>query len=233
MASVTSDDKPLTGVRKRQQIANANRQMFIWVTVAAVVVAVCAVVALNFVQRIIYQAKVNNKLTDTSSILTKSVATIDDLMANVDKLSVNKNLNLPQLRQGDSTAFQVVLDALPTENDKTSLGASLQDRILAPSGVTINQISVTSTGGAAAAPGDTSSSDIKPTAQPITFSVVVQGTYDSIQTVIQDIERTIRPITIDSVNLQGTDSKLQATISATTYFVPKVNYVLGSEEVKP
>ena len=233
--AVLTDEKPLTGVRKRQQIANANKQMLIWVALAAVVISVCAVLALNFVQRIIYQAKVNGKIGDTAKVLSSNVAVIDNLMAEVNKLNTNKNLNLPNLRTADSTAFQVVLDALPTEDDRTALGASLQLKVLAPSGVSIDQLAVTGTGGGAPVATDqtTASTGNKPTAQPITFNIVISGDYNVIQQTIRDIERTIRPFVINSINLQGTDTRLQATIAATTFYVPKVNYTLGSEEVAP
>ncbi len=260
MATVT-DEKPLTGVRKRQQIADANKQMLIWVAIAAIVVSVCAVLSWNFVQRIIYQAKVNGRIGDTAKVLSNNIDEIEDLMTEVNKLSTNKNLNLPNLRTDDSTAFQVVLDALPTEDDRTALGASLQDKVLAPSGVTIDQIAVTTTGGTATvaatsgAETDAVSEGNRPTAQPITFNIVLRGNFSlpqinikdiilnsefnklhnfgTIHTAIKDIERTIRPIIIDSIDLQGTGDQLQATITATTYYVPKVNYTLGSEEVEP
>ena len=231
-----NDEKPLTGVRKRAQIASANKQMFIWVAVAAIVVSVCVVLAFNFGQRIIYQFKVNGKLGDTSRTLKDNLATIDTLTTNVNKLNTNQDLNLPNLKSDSSTPLQVVLDALPTENDQVSLGASLQQNILASSGVTIQQISVTGSSVSAApattttttATNDATASN-QPTAQPIAFNLILVGNYDNIQKALQNIEKTIRPITINNVNLQGTDNNLQATISATTYYVPKVNYQLGSE----
>jgi Tfp pilus assembly protein PilO len=230
-----NDDKPLTGVRKRAQIATANKQMFIWVAAAAVIVAICFVLGLNFVQRIIYQAKVNGEISKTADTLANNVKVIPELMTEVDTLKTNTNLNLANLKSDDSTAFQVVLDALPTEDDRTALGASLQQKVLTPSGVSIEQISVTDSGGAVITTDETAAdnSSVQPTAQIITFSMVLNGSYSAIQSAIKDIERTIRPITINSIDLQGTDDKLQATINATTYYVPKVNYSLGSKEVEP
>ena len=234
MAALT-EEKPLTGVRKRQQIATANKQMLVWVAIAAVVVSICAVLAWNFVQRIIYQAKVNNRIGETAKVLADNISAIDSLTTEVNKLSTNKNLNLPNLRLDDSTAFQVVLDALPTEDDRTALGASLQDRVLNLSGVSIEQLAVTTGGSGVVITGtdDAVGSSNRPTAQPITFNLGLRGDFISIQEAIKDIERTIRPIIITTISLQGTDDRLQATISATTFYVPRVNYVLGSEEVTP
>ena len=231
-----NDNKPLTGVRKRAQIASANKQMFAWVAIAAVVVVVCAVLMFNFVQRITYQAEVNGELNKTAQTLSGNIDTIDSLKKEVDKLNTDKNLNLPNLRSDDSTAFQVVLDALPTEDDRVSLGSSLQQRILAPSGISIEQISVTGVGsvGVDASEVDEAgegASIVNPEAQAITFSFVIHGNYDNIQNALRDIERTIRPITIDSLNLQGTDEALQATVNATTYYVPKVDWRTGEKTI--
>jgi Tfp pilus assembly protein PilO len=232
-----NDEKPLTGIRKRQQIANTNKQMFIWVAVAAVVVVVCVVLGMNFVQRIIYQAKVNGKIGETAKTLSSSVEAIKDLTTEINKIKDSSaDLKLPNLKSDNSTELQVILDALPTEDDRTALGASLQQKVLTPSGVSIEQISVTESSGYvinSSQETTTTSSSVKPTAQPITFSLVLDGSYSAIQSAISDIEKTIRPITINSIDLQGTDDKLQATIGATTYYVPKVNYQLGSEEITP
>lgn len=235
-----NEDKPLTGVRKRAQIDSANKQMFIWVAIAAVVVSASIVVAVNFVQQIVYQMKVNGKLGETAQILQDDIGKIDSLKTEVNKLNTNQNLNLPKLKADDSTPFQVVLDALPTSDDRVSLGASLQSKILAASGVTVESIGV-SGDQTAAAPAATdatatdgtsaSNTSTKPTAQPITFSVTISGGYDTVKQAILDIERTIRPMTITSLDLQGTDQNLQATIAITTYFVPKVDWATGTETV--
>ena len=223
-------EKPLTGVRKRAQIASANQQMLIWVAVAAVVLVVCVMLAINLIQQITYQMKVNGRLSDTANTMETNINNISGLTSEVDKLNSNQNLNLPNLKSDDSTPLQVVLDALPTEDDRVSLGASLQKKILLPSGVNIQQISVTDSG-AGATTDTVAGSTVSPTAQPITFSVVIVGSYDTIQTALKDIERTIRPFTITQLSLQGTDDNLQATINATTYFVPKVNWTTGTETV--
>ena len=234
-----NDDKPLTGVRKRTQIASANQQMLIWVAGAAVVVSVCAVLAVNFVQRIVYQGEVNKELGVTNAILKTDVDNIKQLVADVNGLGKSDNkdpeqdtpkqnpLTLPNLMSDGSTPFQVVLDALPTTNDGVSLGASLQSKVLP---VRAKQITVISSG-TSSATTTTSDSSSWPTAQPITFSFEIDASYDQIQEALRSIEKTIRPIMITSIKLQGTGSNLQATFSATTYYVPKVDFQLGSKTV--
>jgi hypothetical protein len=237
---MADQDKPLTGVRKRQQIDNANKQMMITVAVAAAVVTVCVVLGINFVQRIIYGTKVNSALSSTAKTLDTNVNTsIKKLISNVDTLQANKNLLALRVDPNDE-AVQVILDALPTVDDRVALGASLQDKILAPSGIQIESISIdqgttatTDTSSADDTSGASSDASVKPTAQTIEFSLNVTGAYDQVQEFLRDLEKTIRPITVTSIRLEGTDDKLTAAVSATTYYSPRVKYALGSKEIQP
>lgn len=227
-------DKPITGIKKRQQIAGTRQQMFIWVATASAAIVICVMVGINFIQRINYQMKVNSKITATADTLDSSVDSIDGLINNVNALRANPQLNLPNLKTDDSTVFQVAIDALPTENDSVSLSSSLQNRILSQSGVTIESISVDSISPTASylEDDDDALSEIAyPVAQTISFNVAVVGPYDSVKQLLLDIERTIRPISIDALTLEGTDEMLSATITATTYYSPSVDYTVGSEEV--
>lgn len=240
-------EKPLTGVRKRQQIESANKQMLMWVAIAAVVVSVCFVIAINFIQRIAYQGKVNGKLGETSSTLDSSVESIENLKTEIEKLNANKNLNLANLQAkgSDSTALQIVIDALPTEDDRTALASSLQNAILAGTSVNVEQISVESnfvatTPEVATVDGETensgdASSMVKPEPMMINFNLSFTGSYSEIEKTLREIERTIRTISIDSLDLQGSENsdQVQASASLSTWYVPKVDYQLGSEEVQP
>jgi Tfp pilus assembly protein PilO len=232
----SSNDKPLTGVRKRQQIQQANKAMLMWVAVAAAIVTICFVLGYNFVQRIVYNGKVISELNAAKSTLGKNLVSIQQLKTNVDALRTSQNLMLGNVKAdpGDSE-FQVIIDALPTENDRTALGASLQQKILSQGEATVEQISVTDSGGDLMTTGDSDNSDgnVSPTEQTVSFSFIVNGDYASLQQLVKDIERTIRPIRIDSISIEGTASNLQANVTATTYFVPKVDYQLGKKEVKP
>ena len=145
------------------------------------------------------------------------------------------------MKSDDSTVFQVVIDALPTEADAVDFGASLQNEILSRSGVVIDSLSVdgpsTSTGSTSGSSTSTSTTNTTasaiafPTAQPISFNISVVGSYDNIQETLENIQRTIRPITIDSIRLEGTDDSLTADVRATTYYSPSVNYTTGTKEV--
>jgi hypothetical protein len=116
------NDEPLTGVRKRQQIEKTNRQMLIWVAIAALVVTIGGILAVNFIRRISYQAKVNGRLGETSKTLSTNIETIGKLIENVNTLQTNQGL-LSLRNNPTDTAVQVVVDALPTGSGRTSLAS--------------------------------------------------------------------------------------------------------------
>ncbi len=232
-----AEQEHLTGIKKRQQISGTRKQVFIWVAAASAAVVICIIVGINLIQRIKYQTKVNGELGKTAETLKNSANSIDDLIDKVNGLRTNRQLTLTNLKSDDSTVFQVVIDALPTEDDAVDISTSLQSQILSRSGVVIDSLSVDGssapTAGSSSSSASTASSSAIafPTALPITFRVSVIGSYNSIQETLKNIERTIRPIIINSITLEGTDDRLTADIQATTYYSPSVNYTTGTKEV--
>lgn len=231
--STNADGAQLTGVKKRQQIAGTRKEVLMWVAIASAVVVICLVVGMNIFQRIQYQMKVNTEISKTAKTMEANVKAIDGLIKNVNDLRANRLLTAPGLKADDSTVFQVVIDALPTENDSVSLSSSLQNKILNRSGVTIEQISVDGESSSSSNDDDevTTSNVEFPVAQPINFRISIVGTYESIKQTLTDIERTIRPIIINSLEISGTDDRLTATIQATTYYSSNVNFQVGEKEV--
>lgn len=231
--STNADGAQLTGVKKRQQIAGTRKEVLMWVAIASAVVVICLVVGMNIFQRIQYQMKVNTEISKTAKTMEANVKAIGGLIKNVNDLRANRLLTAPGLKADDSTVFQVVIDALPTENDSVSLSSSLQNKILNRSGVTIEQISVDGESSSSSNDDDevTTSNVEFPVAQPINFRISIVGTYESIKQTLADIERTIRPIIINSLEISGTDDRLTATIQATTYYSSNVNFQVGEKEV--
>ena len=227
-----AEQEHLTGIKKRQQISGTRKQVFIWVAAASAAVVICIIVGINLIQRISYQTKVNGELGKTAKTLENSVDAIDPLIKNIDNLRTNRQLTLTNLKNDDSTVFQVVIDALPTEDDAVDLSTSLQSEILSRSGVTIDTITTDGVASSTGASDDvaTSSSIAFPTANRLPFRVSVIGGYNSIKETLENMQKSIRPIIINSITLDGTDDRLTASITATTYYSPSVNYTTGTKE---
>lgn len=223
-----NDTNTLTGVKKRQQISAANRVVFAWIVAASLVIGTCGVFAQFLIRQLAFNNKIYGALATTSQTIDKNINSYDSLKASVVKLVADVNLN--SLKKGESsTPLQVIIDALPTEENRSALATSMQTEVLGPSGVTINSFSVTdSDSGLAVAPSITGTD-----ASSFDFSFSVTGSYAQVQQAIKNMERSIRPITVKSISVQGTSEKLDANITATTYFQPAKDIQLKQGEVKP
>lgn len=215
----------LTGLRKRQQIRTANKTVFAWIITASIVLGICVVVSQFFVRELVFRAKILGALGETNSTIEKNIKSYDGLKAEVVKLVANSNLG--GLRKGDnSTALQVIIDALPTEENRASLASSMQSEVLGPSGVTINSFSVIDTSTASATATSTS-------IPSFSFTFTITGNYAQITQAVRNLERSIRPLNIQSIDLQGNDQQLRADITAVTYYQPVKDISLKTGSVKP
>lgn len=219
----------LTGVRKRQKISAANKAVFTWVVIASIVLGISGVVAQFMLRQLFFNNKILTVLNTTNSNIKKSITTYDGLKTEVTKLVADTNLNA--LKKGEnSTALQVVIDALPTEENRVALATSMQNEVLGPSGVTINAFAVidASTAAAASASAQTTSG-----VQSFSFNFTITGSYAQVQQAIRNIERSIRPIAIQSLDIQGTDTDMKVNIVAITYYQPPTTVSVKEEKLSP
>lgn len=230
-------DKQSTSLRKRQQISRANRMMFLWIAGVSAVVGVALVLGVFLVQRILFGEKVIAEKNKTVSILQKNLKNVDTLRDNIRVLNTNEALSSTKLKDSD-TPIQSVLDALPADANPTALASSLQTRLLTGvPGITIETINVDSTGGTA---GGTVAAPV-PTVGSVTsnqigfnFSVSTSSTsYDSLRQVLEQIERSIRPFNITSVDIEGQGTKVVLTATGVSYYEPAQTIQLSQKVVKP
>ena len=213
----------LTGLKKRQQIEIAGRTMFLWVAAASVALSFCVATGQYLFTKWQYNNKIISAKYKAADTLKKNVDSAKQLKEDVDALVANEPLNSVKTKETDSYA-KSILDALPGTFDPAALATSLQQAILTRAGVTVESINVPPETDAAEATG--------PTPQEMKFSVVVSGPFDRIKTMLADMERTIRPMKVSSVNVNGTDSNLRATVEVITYYQPSKAVTIKKEAVK-
>jgi hypothetical protein len=224
---------PSGGLKKRQQIEHASRSMFIWVAIASVAVSICIVTAQFLFQKWSYNNRVlttKNKAIDTLKKNIDSAKKLQDavngLVSNEDLASVKTNTDDPNTKS--------ILDALPSQFDATALGTSLQQAILSHSGVTIEGITVPSDQDqSTTTAGSTDAAKANdPTPKEMKFDVTVSGSYDKIRNMLLDLERTIRPMKVTSITLNGDDAAMTASVSGVTYYQPSKSASVKQETVK-
>lgn len=217
----------LTGLKKRQQIEVAGRTMFLWVAIAAVAVSLCIATGQFLFNKWDYNNKILSKKYTASQTLANNISNAETLKEEVNNLAANQDLASIKSDPDDPNT-KSVLDALPTSLDTAALATSLQQVILNRSGVSVESISVppdVDAGGMAA-------TDTPKGPQEIKFSFAVTGTYDKIRALMTDLNRTVRPMKLLSLTLNGSDSNLRAAFDVVTYYQPAQTVKLGEEIVK-
>lgn len=114
----------------------------------------------------------------------------------------------------DGNNSRIVLDALPSSYDFPALISSMA-KILSSNGISSPTIGGTDQSDTiSAGPSST------PAPVPIPLTISGTGTYATVQSLIKDLERSIRPFDITSLNIQGSETAMNFSTSLNTYFQP-------------
>lgn len=238
-------------LRKRQQIANANRVMFAWVAVISAVVGIAVVASIFLLQKAWFNEKVLAVKSQTASTLVHNNQVIDQLKNEVRVLNTSDALK-SAMAPGESQPVQVVLDALPSDANSSALGSSLQEKFLNDPALTIESLNVDPVAGvesqsnssvqnAASSSTNSSSSSSNTTASnvtspQITFHFSVSTSVDNasaLKSLLQRMERSIRAIVVDDLTVETQGSKLILTVDGHAYYEPAKTVDLKNETVKP
>ena len=251
-----------TGLRKRSQIKKANQTMFIWVASMSVVAMVCLVVSYHLVLTTLFKGRVISAKAETVGNLQTSIKNTDSsnengLSQQILALDANENLAMVKSSPEDK-ALQVILDALPSSANPLSFGASLQKVLLVgPQDLNVKSISVesvsdstvgdteevieeeTTTEGATTdsegnVVDDATSGDVEvqTDAIPMAFSFVVEGPEISLHEVLQRLEKSIRTIYVDSINIERQGSENEMIVSGHVFYQPEKTAELQEKVVK-
>lgn len=218
-------------IRKRTQIAKANRAMFLWIAAASVVVGAAIVVSIFLAQKLLYTEEVLKAKSETVSTLAHNNEVIDDLENEVRVLDTNEALTSVKANESDQ-AIQVILDALPSDANSLALGASLQNKLLAGiPNLALESLQVDPVSGVETL----DDSGVAPTGgtNAISFHFVVSGNDAALKQVLQNLERSIRTIKVTSMKIEFQSKGLVMTVQAEAYYEPAKTIQLEDKVVKP
>ncbi|HSX16640.1 MAG TPA: type 4a pilus biogenesis protein PilO [Patescibacteria group bacterium] len=220
-----------TAFTKRSLISKANSAMVLATTIAAFVVVFTLVAGKSLVGQMGYQ----NRVIDAKKTALKHLK--DDLNA---RNSLEQSYNSftaenPNVLGGDSKATgdkngdnaKIVLDALPSRYDFPALTTSLE-KIINDQNLKI--MSISGTDEEATQSANATSPNPQPIAMP--FQIQVNGSYQSVQNLVDVMQRSIRPFQIQTLELSGDQSNMIARIAAQTYYQPEKNLNITSKVVK-
>lgn len=229
-----------TALRKRQQIAKANRMMFLWVAGISVVVGIAAVASLFLVQKALFNEKVLAEKAKTASTLQKNNAAVEELQNQIRVLNTNDSLK-GNMVAGETEPVQVVLDALPAGANSSAFGASLQQRFLQADGIELEALTVEPVqdievaaygeGVQSAASGAEGASEYQ-----VQFSFEVSTGINSpaaLRDLLVRLERSIRPITLTNTVIEVKGERISLRAEGFTYYQPARTADLKDKVVKP
>lgn len=229
-------------IRKRQQIANANRMMFMWVAIVSALVGIAIVVSIFLLQKAWFNEKVLGEKSKTASTLVHNNQVIGNLKDEVRVLNTNDALK-SAMAPGESQPIQVVLDALPSEANSSALGSSLQEKFLNDPALTIESLNVDPVAGVESQTNSnvqdasTTSAAISGTGtNQITFRFSVSTNVNNasaLKSLLQRLERSIRAIDITTLTVETQGTKLVLTVDGHAFYEPAKTVDLKDKTVKP
>ena len=192
-------------LRKRQQIAQANRTMFLGVAAASAVVGAAFVLSFVLFQKLVFNEKVLIEKNNTAGTLQKNNQEAETLKENVRVLNTNQAL-VDLQTNGDNEPAQVVLDALPSTVNSAALGASLQsNQLLSQPGITIESLTVSPVAGVEDNGDQTGDATSTNGTNTIQFSFTVSTSSHNagaLKDLLKRLERSIRTINILQLDVQ-------------------------------
>lgn len=222
-------------LHKRQQITRSGRMMFAWVAGASVIVGFSMVVAWFLVQHITFRHEVASAKHETVANLKASNEATDELRDNILVLETNEALNSAKA-QPDEKALQVILDALPAEENALALGSSLQNVLVGGQpGVDLDELSVTDvfTG----AESSVSTSNDAPASGGIAevpFRMTVSSSDPSVlRDLLKRIEASVRIIDVDVIKIERNDTEMTMMVTGHAFYLSEKKVELKNQLLKP
>lgn len=206
---------------KHLAVDKANTLVIVSAAAAAAIVVFTFFAGKALVDLIAYQNEVISRRNKANQQLETNIQSINQLSAAYTAFD-----SAPESVIGTPDKnSKIVLDALPSVYDFPALASSL-DSIVKNAGLKV--VSITGTDQEETA----EKSSIDPVPVPIPFEISASGSYESLQRLVADLERSIRPFKIDEVTISGQDSDLTISIKGETYYQPATEIGIKEEVVK-
>lgn len=227
----------ITGVRKRTQIAIANRNMFMWVAGISVILGFCVVGIIFLTQMLLFNEKVLAEKNRTISVLNGNIAAAEELTKKINVLDTNQDL-IDKKANIDDKTLQPIFDALPSAVNSSALGSSVQVNLVSSvPGVSLDAIQVDPVVGVETVDDgsyvDESADNSGSNTINFRFTASADNTnIDALKKVLMNLENSIRTIDITMLKLENQESKLSMTIQARGFYELERKVVLKEKLVK-
>lgn len=216
---------------RRIAISKASTQMVIVASIASFITIFC-LVSLNYLnglysfqgQVLAADQKANNQL-NTDSVAARNLLVSYKNFIDQPTNAIGGNSQSIKSSNGGNNAT-IVLDALPSQYDFPALTTSIAKLL------DNENVNITSIGGTdqSASISNAPMSNPAPVQIPFTFSID-NANYTTVQALLVELERSTRPMQIDSIDITGTDTNMTVSVSAHTYFQPAKKFTITKETI--
>lgn len=215
---------------KHLQISQANSSMVTIIAVAAFVVVFSLVASRALLEKSSYQRRVIAAKEKAAKQLKANVEASSDLVTaykafvSTPDNVIGGNPSGTADRDGDNA--KITLDALPSQYDFPALASSLE-KILSQNNYKINAITGTDD-------ELTQANSQSPSPSPVEmpFTVDVDANLDSAKSLLNIFQASIRPIKVQTLDINGSNKDLQLNISANTYYQPAKSLKIEKKVIK-
>jgi hypothetical protein len=176
-----------------------------------------------------YQAKVISSKQTALKQLQDNIKSVDTLVEQY-KAFATSEVNLiggsstgSGPRDGDNP--KIVLDSLPSQYDLPGHVSSLEN-ILLQGGYSIKSI-----GGTETSEGN-NATPVEGTVLEIAVPMAVNVSYEAAQTLLATLEKSIRPIYVDKIDILAGAAGIEMTLSTRTFYQPEKTYRVEKQVVQ-
>lgn len=206
---------------KHVLVDKANTTVIVAAAIAAAVVVFSLFASKALIDKISYQNKVISKRNTANEQLEKNIAAKDQLVASYTAFSESPEsvLGTPESNS------KIVLDALPSKYDFPALATSV-DGIITGAGMSVESI----TGSDQETTAE--QSNVNPTPVVVPFEFTARGSYEAAQKLIADLQRSIRPFRIISIDFTASDGGIvSVNVVGETYYQPAKDLGIVNKKV--
>lgn len=219
---------------KSSQMDKSQKRLIILVSLSTIVTIFCLVSTKALLSYASYHRHELSAKRAVIKQLEANIATANLLGSQYQNFnSVNpnfidgKNTSDPNSSPPDGDNARLVLDALPSKYDFPALISSVS-KILTNDGVASPGIA-----GSDLSASTSAASSVNPLPIEIPLSINGLVSYSGAQNLIRDLERSIRPFNVTTLDFGGTNSTISISAGLSTYFQPAKILGTGStKEVK-
>lgn len=212
--------------QKQQLIDKANARIVISVSIAVFIVVFCLFAVRALISQGLYHNRVIGEKRDALSQLERNSASLSELEETyisfttepINVIGGNPEGDGPQ----DGNNATIVLDALPAEYDFPALSSSIE-KLLVEGGYPIQSLNGEDQLGADGGGSGPS---------PISYTVGTETSLDGARTLLDTLERSIRPFYIQSLTLEGSNQTLSVTLQLETFYQPGTGLEVTEKVVK-